>query len=213
MRYSRSWTSVLACGALALAAPGRLAAQGDLPPAGYGTLRQDQVGVRIVTSTLAVRALPLDERVIRLLAPDAYRSLHELGQSRAADVAQAARAGGQDSVVLFMVTFFGLVPRTQFSPDQLYVTSQSREFRPIGIVPLTPGFSESQLEQRQQAAAIYVFENGVDVQRPLVVSYGTQSSDQWTQSLRLLDAERARVRSRARQATPDPAPSRGATPE
>jgi hypothetical protein len=206
MRCSRFWTSLLAGAALA-AAPvtAARAQQGDLPPAGHGTLRQDQVGVRIVTPTTAVRVLPLDERVIRLLAPDAYRSLHELTLSRAADIAQAARSGGHDSVALFMVTFFGLLPQTQFSPDQVYVTSQAREYRPIGIVPLTPGFAEARLEQRQQAAAIYLFESGIEVLRPFAVSYGVQSSEQWNQSLRLLDAERARVWSRARQAAPQPA--------
>lgn len=204
MRCSRCWTSLLAGAALAAPLAAARAQQGDLPPAGHGTLRQDQVGVRIVTPTTAVRVMPLDERVIRLLAPDAYRSLHELTLSRAADIAQAARSGGQDSVALFMVTFFGLLPQTQFSPDQVYVTSQAREYRPVGIVPLTAGFAEARLEQRQQAAAIYLFANGIEVLRPFAVSYGAQSSEQWSQSLRLLDAERARVWSRARQAAPQP---------
>jgi hypothetical protein len=198
------WTEVLTVFLVwGLTAPATLRAQaGDLPPAGYGTLRQDQVGVRITTPALAVRAIPLDERVIRLLAPDAYRSLHEMTASRAADIAQAARTGRQDSVALFMVTFFGFQPQTQFSPDQLYVTSQNREYRPIGIVALTPGFGESRVDQRQQAAAIYLFDQGIDVLRPFTVSYGATSSEQWTQSLRLLDAERARVLARAQQARP-----------
>lgn len=201
MRYSRSWTEVWIVLLLwGLKAPLAASAQeGELPPAGFGTLRQDEVGVRIVTQSLAVRALPLDERVIRLLAPDAYRSLHELALSRAADVERAARTGGQDSASLFMVTFFGLQPQTQFSPDQVYITSQSREFRPVGIIPLTPGFGESRIDQRQQAAAIYVFEPGIDVLRPFTVAYGALASEQWSQSLRLLDAERTRAQSRARQ--------------
>lgn len=204
MRCSRFWTDVR-IGSLVwgLLAPATLAAQaGDLPPAGYGTLHQDQVGVRIATAGVIVRAIPLDERVIRLLATDAYRSLHEMAASRSADVAEDAHAAGHDSVALFMVTFFGLQPQTQFSPDQIYVTSQGREFRPIGIVPLTAGFSESRIDQRQQAAAIYIFEQGIDVLRPFVVTYGSQTSDGWTQSLRLLEAERTRARARAQQAEP-----------
>lgn len=180
---------------------------GDLPPAGYGTLRQDQVAVRLIAGTVAVRALPLDERVIRLLAPDAYRSLHELAVSRATEIAAAARNARADSVALVMVTFYGLQPQTQFSPDQVYIVSQNQEFRPIGIIPLTPGFGESRVDQRQQAVAIYLFEQGVDVMRPLIVSYGAQRSEAWDASLRLLDAERARVISRSRQATaPAPEP-------
>lgn len=203
MRCSLSWISgALAAAALAAVPPSLLAQAGDLPPAGYGTLRQDQVGVRLVTGQVMVRALPLDERVIRLLAPDAYQSLHELVQSRSAAIAAAARAAGSDSASLFMVTFFALEPRTQFSPDQIYVTSQGREFRPLAILPLTSGFAEKRIDQRQQAAAIYVFEAGIEVLRPFTVAYGDSTSDAWEQSLQLLDAERSRARSRAQQAQP-----------
>lgn len=199
---SRSWVDVALLAALT-GAPATLAAQGgDLPPAGFGTLRQDQVAVRITTDNLAVRALPLDERVIRLLAPDAYRSLHELALSRADDIAAAARAAGHDSVFTFVVTYFALQPEVRFNPDQLYVSSQNTFFRPIGIVPLTPRWSEYQVDQRQQAIAIYLFEPGIAVLRPFTVFYGDRSSDAWSGTLRVLDSERARVLSRAQQQQP-----------
>lgn len=202
MRCSRYWTSAPVVGLLwALAAPPALRAQaGDLPPAGYGTLRQDQVGVRLVTGSVAVRVIPLDERVIRLLAVDAYQSLHSLAANRADDIVRAAGTAGHDSTSLFMVTWYGLQPQTQFAPDQLFVTSQGREYRPLGIVPLTSGFAESRIDQRQQAMGIYVFEAGIDVLRPFTVTYQDSSSDQWTQSLQLLDAERPRARARAQAA-------------
>lgn len=197
MPFSRSWVEVLLVAATAVASRGALAQQSELPPPGFGTLRQEQVALRITTENLAVRALPLDEQVIRLLAPDAYRSLHELTLSRAADIAAAARAAGQDSVVLFMVTFFGLQPDVRFNPDQLYVSSQNTFFRPIGVVPLTPRWSEYTVDQRQQAVAIYLFEPGIAVLRPFTLSYGDRSSDAWAGTLRLLDGERTRVLSRA----------------
>src|SRR3954462_972357 len=69
-----------------------LAAQDTIPP-GYGTLRRDDVAVRLSTGTIEIQVLPLEEQVIRLLAPDTYRSLTELVQSRTADIADAgARA-------------------------------------------------------------------------------------------------------------------------
>jgi len=206
MRSWPSWSdraAALGAAALVLLAPARLAAQsGDMPPAGFGTLRQDQIAVRLSTDNLAVRALPLDERIIRMLSPDAYRSLHELALSRAADIALAARGAGHDSLVAFLVTFFGLQPQVRFNPDQVYVSSQNRLFRPVGILPLTPGWSEYQVDQRQQAVAIYLFEPGVDVLRPFQVSYGTVTADSWDSALRVIDAERARVRSRARPGQP-----------
>jgi hypothetical protein len=197
----RSWIDAGLAAAVALAAAAAVAQQQptDLPPAGFGTLRQDQVQVRLGTENLAVRALPLDERVIRLLSPDSYRSLSELVQSRASEIAAAARAAGQDSVAMFLVTFFGLQPQVRFNPDQVYISSQNTFFRPIGVVPLTPRWSEYQIDQRQQAAAIYLFEPGIAVLQPFTVRYGERASEAWSSVLRLLDAERTRVLSRASQ--------------
>ena len=194
--YWRSSTRLLAALVVLGAAPA--AAQGpDLPPPGFGTLRQDQIAIRLSTPTLTVRALPLDERVIRLLAPDTYSSLVELRRSRAAEIATAARRGGSDSTAAFVVTFFGVQPDTRFEPDQLYVSSQNSFFRPIGIVPVTPRWSEGQLRQREQAVAIYLFQPGLAVLQPFTLFYADRSSTAWEASLRLLDAERSRVLARA----------------
>ena len=59
--------------------PNRVTAQDTIPP-GYGTLRRDDIVVSLSTGTVAVQVLPLDEQVIRLLAPDTYRSLRQLIQ-------------------------------------------------------------------------------------------------------------------------------------
>jgi hypothetical protein len=186
---------------LALAACGpvpRLVAQGeDLPPAGYGTLRQDQVAIRLTTPNLAVRALPLDERIIRLLAPDTYASLVELRRSRTADIASASRVAGVDSATVFVVTFFGLQPETRFEPDQVYISSQNAFFRPIGVVPVSPRWSEGQLRQREQAVAIYLFQPGIALLQPLTLYYAERSSNAWEATLRTIEAERSRVLARA----------------
>jgi hypothetical protein len=184
---------------LALAAvPAPLAAQGaGLPPPGLGTLRQDQVAVRLGTASLAIRVLPLDERVIRLLAPDTYSSLAELRRSRAAEIAATARRAGLDSATVFVVTFFGMAPQARFDPDQLYLSSENAFFRPIGIVPMTPRWGEGQLDQRQQAVAIYLFQPGIPVLQPFTVFYGDQPSTAWESILRVLENERSRVLARA----------------
>jgi len=173
-----------------------LAAQDTIPP-GYGTLRRDDVAVRLATGTIEVQVLPLDEQVIRLLAPDTYRSLAELVRSRATDLADAAARGSVQNPTLVMVTFLGVVPQARFNPEELYITSRGRLFRPIGIVPLSPTWSSFQLDARQQAAAIYLFEPGISFAEQLTVSYQGLSSDAWTHALRLLDQERARVKARS----------------
>jgi hypothetical protein len=169
----------------------------DLPPVGFGTLRQDQVAVRLTTANLSVRVLPLDERVIRLLAPDTYSSLLQLKRSRADDIAAAAGGVGTDSATAFVVTFFGLQPDTRFDPDQLYLSSQNTFFRPVGVVPLTPRWSEGTLGQREQAVAIYLFQPGIPVLQPFTLFYGDRQSGAWETSLRTLESERSRVLGRA----------------
>jgi hypothetical protein len=196
--------TVLACGP---AHPAAAQDATDIPPAGYGSLRQEQIGIRLDTPTLSVRVVPLDERVTRLLASDAYRSLHEMRQNRATAINDAARAAGYDSVSAFMVTFFGLQPSVNFNPDELYISSQNVTYRPVAIVPITPRWSENTIEQRQQAAAIYLFEPNIPILRPFTLYYGQMSSDAWSAALRQLNTERARVLTRAQQPQQQPAPA------
>jgi hypothetical protein len=216
MRFSRSWLElaalcvVAACGpahpaAAQNGAPGPAAAQDpSLPPAGFGSLRQDQIGVTLGTPTLRIRVIPLDERVIRLLSPDAYQSLLALRNSRADDIHEAVRNAGRDSAALFMVTFFGMQQQARFNPDDLLIASQNATYRPIGHVPVTPRFNENLLDAREQAAAIYLYEPSVEILRPFTVLYGAAQSDAWSQALNLLNAERSRVLARASQAQGHP---------
>src|SRR6266704_4824730 len=100
--------------------PARLTAQDSLP-AGYGSLRRDDIAVRLTTDQLDIQVLPLDEQVIRLLAPDTYRSLTDLVRARQAAIdslaARAGVGGGAQRPTLVLVTFDGLVPQARFSPE------------------------------------------------------------------------------------------------
>src|SRR5436309_10878254 len=193
--------TILLC--LAVVPTCRLVCQ-DTIPAGYGTLRSNDIVIRFTTGTIEIQVLPLDEQVIRLLAPDTYRSLTQLESSRAADIAEATRRGGTEHPTLVMVTFLGVVPQARFNPEELTITSRGRLFRPIGIVPLSPAWSSFQLDARQQAAALYLFEPGISFAEQLTVSYQGLSSDAWSRSVRLFEQERARVKARAQlEATRD----------
>ena len=189
--------------ALLLALPLSLAAQAaDTVPAGFGTLRRDEIYVRFGTPALEIQILPLEEQVIRLLAPDTYRSLNQLVASRAQEIADAADRAGTVNPVLVMVTFVALVNDARFNPEDLNITSRGRIFRPVGIVPLSPTWSSYQLEARQQAVAIYLYDDGIGLREQMTITYQGLSSDAWTRSVRLLDQERARVRARAQLAPP-----------
>jgi len=189
-------------GAQAGTAP--LASSSDTVPAGFGSLRRDDLVMRFATDQLQLQILPLDERVIRLLAPDTYRSLEGLLNSRRQDIADAARRAGLTNPTLVMVTFFGQVPGARFTPEDVQLQSRGRLFRPVDIVPLSPTWSTLQLDQRQQAVAIYLFDPGVSWLEELSASYQNAPAGNWTRALQVLEQERARVLARAQTRPPAP---------
>jgi hypothetical protein len=166
-------------------------------PVGFGTLHQEDIALRIQLPAVLVRALPLDESVIRVLAPDSYRGLHELVTSRQAELDERARRYGVRRPSLWYFSYYGVQPDARFSPDEVVITSGGRVFRPLSIVPLTTGFGEQRLEQRGVQTAIYVFDDGVDVNLPLVVTVQGTPGAGWEANLRRIERERALVRSRA----------------
>jgi len=199
VRRLAGWTArgaILAALLLAVYPSSRLASQ-DTLPVGYGTLKRDDIVVRFATDQIEIQVLPLAEGVIRLLAPDTYRSLEGLLRSRDREIREAAQRAGVERPTLVMVTFYGKLPGARFSPEDVNLTSQGRLFRPVGTVPLSPKWNSYELDAREQAVAIYLFEEGVAFREGLTVSYQGLSSDAWTGVLPTLQREWARVRARA----------------
>jgi len=187
--------------ALALAGTPALSAQVAAPtdsiagmiPVGQGRLNQDVITLRLGTGSLDIRIVPLDEALMRLLSPDGYQALTNLvaGEQKRIDSLSAARGLRQPGLTL--VTFYGLAPNTRFDPQLLTVMGRNQLFRPVGVLPLSPGFSNQQLEARGQATAIIVYERPLPVLEPFTVSYLSSSSSEWERKLQRLNAERARI--------------------
>jgi len=177
--------------------PNRLTAQDSLP-IGFGTLKRDDIVVRLASDQVEIQVLPLDEQVIRLLLPDTYRSLSDLIKSKRAPLDDAAQRAGVPHPTLVMVSFYGLVPQARFVAEDINLTSRGRLFRPVGIVPLSPTWNAQQLDARQQAVALYLFDEGISFREALTVSYAGLSNDAWSRGpVRALERERARVLARA----------------
>ena len=166
-------------------------------PAGYGSLRQDDIAIRLEPQGLIVRAIPLDESVIRLLTADSYRALRDLEQSNRRTIEGIARRSGGRAPDLWYVSFYGLEENARFSPMELVITSGGQDFRPLDVIPLSTGFGEQRLRQRQTQSAVYVYPGDIDVDHPLTVSFQGQQSVIWEQLLQRIERERALVRARA----------------
>jgi len=165
---------------------------------GFGSLRQEDVAVHVNAGSIQLRVMPLDELILRLLAPDSYSALHSLRESNAEDIGEIARRNGAVEPGIFLVTVFAAVEQAQFDPEQLTIVSRNRLFRPVGILPMSPLWNQHRLAQRETATAVYVFEDGIAVLEPFTVDYGGVRSDQWGRALQRIERERARIEARIR---------------
>jgi hypothetical protein len=148
-------------------------------------------------SGLIMRAIPLDEKVIRLLTPDSYRALRDLQESNRRTIESIARRSGGRAPDLWYVSFYGREDNARFSPMDLVITSAGQDFRPIDVIPLTTGFGEQRLRQRETQSAVYVYPGDVDVDHPLTVTFQGQQSAVWEHLLQRIERERALVRARS----------------
>jgi hypothetical protein len=167
-------------------------------PSGYGSLSQNDLALGLRNDELEIRFIPLHRELAPLLARDAYQALHGVIEANRPRIDAVASRGGVSQPGLALVSYFGLRPDVRFDPQTLTLLVRSRVFQPLGIVPLSPKFTSGQLGVREQASAIYVFEEDLPVNDSFTVSYNGLSSADWQGKLGLLDRERARVSARAR---------------
>lgn len=172
----------------------------NLVPAGFGSLRQDDIALKSSpTAGLQVRAIPLDERFIRLLSPDSYKSLHELVAGNEKKLQAIRDRNRYPSYSVWYVSFFATEQgETRFSPQEFIISSTGRDHRPLDLIPLTPGFGEYRLRQREVQSALLVFDGQLDINQPLSARFeGVSSVTDWNAVLQRVERERALVRSRA----------------
>jgi hypothetical protein len=171
-----------------------------LVPAGFGTLRQDNIAIPLQLPGVLVKLTPLDESVIRTLSPDSYRAFRELAESKRPAITRLASQHGLLRGSLWHVSFYGLAPDARFSPLELTVTVAGRDYRPVEVLPLSTGFGEQRLQPRETQTALYLFDDALDVNQPLIVSLGSDRNESWSAKLKTIEQERVLIRSRAQGA-------------
>lgn len=169
----------------------------DLLPPGYGTLRQDDISLHIDAGVALVRALPLEESLIRLLTPDSYRALRDLKESNRSAIDAIVRRYGGRPVSVWLVSFYGVEPNARFTPGDLILTSGGRDFQPYDIIPLSVGFGENRLRQRETQSALYIYDGDVQVNQPVSIQYQGLVDNSWGDVLQRIERERAMIRARA----------------
>jgi hypothetical protein len=172
-----------------------------LVPPNYGTLKQDEISIVVQPGAVRVSLLPLDETVIRLLAPDSYHTLRSILEGRRQQIAQRAQMHGVREPRVWFIKFQGLEPDARFIPTDVSITSGGRDYRPFDVIPLTGGFGDQRLRARETQQGLLLFDEGVDDAQSLVVTIGSERNADWSDDaggiLPKLDRERANVRARA----------------
>jgi len=166
-------------------------------PIGFGTLRQEDIAVVLQPEGVHAEAFPADESVLRTLAPDSYRTLRARLDASRAQIAQRASIRGIRNPQVWFLRFYGLAPDARFVPTDITVSSGGREFRPFDVIPISAGFGTQRLQPRETQTGLLLFDEGLDVGQPLVVTTGSERNTDWDGILRRLDAERAAIRGRA----------------
>jgi hypothetical protein len=172
----------------------------SLVPVGFGTLKQEDLAIVLQPNGVRVTAIPLDENVIRTLAPDSYRALHATLESKGQLIMQRASLRGIRDPRVWYVVFTGLVPDARF-PTDITVTSGG-EYRPVDVIALSNGFSSND-SSRARRRGLLVFDESLDVGQAIVVIMGSERNTDWSTDrsdsiLSRIEAERAQIRARAK---------------
>ena len=185
---------------------------GTMPPVGFGSLTQEQISISIANSQLTVRFEPLNERLLRLLAPDAYRALSGMIASRRAAIDSVSRMSGTSQPGLMLVTVYGNVAEVRFEPTLIGVSMNSRRFDPVGIIPLDANFSRQQLQRQTVGMGLFIFSEELPVYSAMAFSYGSATAEGWASKIATFDRELARVSARARSQATQQAPDTAKKP-
>jgi hypothetical protein len=174
-----------------------------VPPASYGSLNQNDLALRMRNDDVDIRFIPLDPKITRLLANDAFQSLRSLVETRRRAIDSVASRAGVTEPGLALVSFFGVREGTRFDPQTLTVQVRNQALQPLGLIPIDARFTSQQLNVRQQTSAIYLFEEDLPVDDSFTLSYGPLVSEDWRTKQPLIDRERARVSARTRAGRSD----------
>jgi hypothetical protein len=164
-------------------------------PAGLGTLRQEQLAIRVRRGDLEIFLVPLHEAVIRTAAPDTWERLSALGIAHRRWFRD--RTGSDAPYRMFLVALYTESEPLTFEAEELTMVNGGLRLRHVAVRGLTPGWDQQRLQPGEPQMAVYAFPPQVTLSSDLEVEYREVRSRDWPRILSLVEAEQARVRARA----------------
>lgn len=177
-----------------MAGAGSGAGEEDLVPPGYGSLHQDEITLTLRDGSVWATLTPLDEWIIRLTAPDAYRRLSGLAERHR----EAASPGAPERTdpILVLVSFFSNEEGAAFHPEDVRLEHRGRRYTPREVRPMSAGWGTQRLRAREALSAVYSFDGELEFDQDLVATYRAARTSEWARIHQALLAETARVRAR-----------------
>ena len=155
-----------------------------------GSLRQDQISVRLTAGPVQIEVTPLAEWVLETAAPDTRDRLRRIAETHGPEL---GRRAGAAAPALFLVSFTSREPDAEFQPDNLHLLSRGLRVRPAAIRAITPGWGSQRLAQQTSAMAVYAYGDGLDLTRELTVAYQGVEDSSWSTKVTVIEAERVRI--------------------
>ena len=159
-------------------------------PARSGSLRQEQISVRLNAGALRIEVTPLVAWVLEAAAPDTRDRLVSIAEAHEPEL---ARRAGVSQPVLFLVSLSSGQQGTEFQPDDLHMLSRGLRERPLAIRAITPGWGSGRLSQQVSDMAVYAYGDRLDLTRDLTVAYQGVENSSWSRKVVAIEAERGRI--------------------
>jgi hypothetical protein len=163
-------------------------------PSGLGTLRQDQISIRLRRGEVEILVVPLEEAVIRTASPDTWERLSALGEGHRRWFRD--RTGTEGAFRLFLVALYSESITEPFEEEELVLVSGGLRTRAVGIRGITPTWDQQRLLPGEAQMAVYAFPPEISLGPDLEVEYREIRTREWSRILPLVQSEQARIRAR-----------------
>jgi hypothetical protein len=168
-------------------------ARADGLPVDRGLLSLSNATITLTSGNLQIVFIPLDERVLRLITKDSYRSMRRLLAQQKVALDSVNSLLGLSAPGIAFVSFQALASNTRFQPEQLSINYQGQQVRPVEWIPMSPTITKQQLDVRQQVQALFIYLHDIPVRESFTLTYFDATSDDWGGRLTRFDSERTRI--------------------
>jgi hypothetical protein len=149
------------------------------------TLETEDISVTMEGRGIWIQITPIDESILRYCTEDT-RNLYRTILSSHLD------ADLDTTGTVFLYQYQGRDdPEIRFDPTDVDIMQQAKRYKPLRIIPHTPGFDQRILPfYGTPQMALYVYPEGIDFEFPMTFRYDGMTTDDWDDVIQRIDDAR-----------------------